>query len=154
MQGLRSAGQSTSGDRMEVDLTKQLLYVIRGGKTVWTVNTSTGSGAFYDEPNQKDGGRISGTAITPVGTFHVYREFSDGWEPGQLGDLYRPKYFTGGVAVHGAPADPERAGVARVRPGHDDVHGLRVEHQPHAHGLGGVGAQLSIAALLEFPTSS
>ena len=32
MQGLRAAGQSTSGDRMEVDLTKQLLYVIRGGQ--------------------------------------------------------------------------------------------------------------------------
>ena len=91
---------------MEVDLTKQLLYVIRGGKTVWTVNTSTGSGAFYDEANQKDGGRVSGTAITPVGTFRVYREFTDGWEPGQLGDLYRPKYFTGGVAVHGAPRIP------------------------------------------------
>ena len=106
LQGLRSAGQSTAGDRMEVDLTKQLLYVIRGGKTVWTVNTSTGSGAFYDEVNQKDGGRISGTAITPTGTFRVYREFSDGWEPGQLGDLYRPKYFTGGVAVHGAPRIP------------------------------------------------
>jgi peptidoglycan hydrolase-like protein with peptidoglycan-binding domain len=106
LQGLRAAGQSTSGDRMEVDLTKQLLYVIRGGKTVWTVNTSTGSGGFYDEPNQKDGGRIQGTAITPTGTFRVYREFSDGWEPGQLGDLYRPKYFTGGVAIHGAPRIP------------------------------------------------
>jgi len=105
-QGLRSAGQSTTGDRMEVDLTKQLLYVIRGGKTVWTVNTSTGSGGFYEEANQKDGGRISGTAVTPVGTFRVYREFTDGWEPGQLGDLYRPKYFTGGVAVHGAPRIP------------------------------------------------
>jgi peptidoglycan hydrolase-like protein with peptidoglycan-binding domain len=106
MDGLRAAGQSISGDRMEVDLTKQLLFVIRGGKTVWTVNTSTGSGAFYDEPNQKDGGRISGTAITPVGHFHVYREYSNGWEPGQLGDLYRPKYFTGGVAIHGAPKIP------------------------------------------------
>ena len=106
MDGLRAAGQSTSGDRMEVDLTRQLLFVIRGGRTVFTVNTSTGSGAFYDEPNQKDGGRISGTAITPVGHFHVYREFSDGWEPGQLGDLYRPKYFTGGVAIHGAPRIP------------------------------------------------
>jgi peptidoglycan hydrolase-like protein with peptidoglycan-binding domain len=106
MDGLRAAGQSTAGDLMEVDLTKQLLYVIRGGKTVYAVNTSTGSGAFYDEPNQKDGGRISGTAVTPVGHFHVYRQFSDGWEPGQLGDLYRPKYFTGGVAIHGAPRIP------------------------------------------------
>ncbi len=106
MDGLKATGQSTSGDRMEVDLAKQLLFVIRGGQTIYTINTSTGSGAFYDEPNQKDGGRISGTAITPVGHFRVYREFSDGWEPGQLGELYRPKYFTGGVAIHGAPRIP------------------------------------------------
>jgi peptidoglycan hydrolase-like protein with peptidoglycan-binding domain len=106
MDGLKASGQSTSGDRMEVDLTRQLLYVVRGGQTVYTVNTSTGSGAFYDEPNQKDGGRISGTAVTPIGHFHVYREFSAGWDPGQLGDLYRPKYFTGGVAIHGAPRIP------------------------------------------------
>ena len=46
MQSLRAAGQSTSGDRMEVDLTRQLLFVVRGGRTVYTVNTSTGSGAL------------------------------------------------------------------------------------------------------------
>ncbi len=117
MDGLKAAGQSTSGDLVEIDLTKQLLFVVRGGKTVYTVNTSTGSGGFYDEPNQRDGGTISGVAITPVGHFHVYREFSDGWEPGQLGDLYRPKYFTGGVAVHGAPripSTPASHGCARV----------------------------------------
>ncbi len=34
MEGLKATGQSTSGDRMEVDLTKQLLFVIRNGKTV------------------------------------------------------------------------------------------------------------------------
>jgi peptidoglycan hydrolase-like protein with peptidoglycan-binding domain len=107
MDGLRTAGQSTSGDLIEVDLTKQLLYVVRGGRTLYTVNTSTGTGAFYDEPNQKDGGRVSGTAITPVGHFRVYTQWSDGWQPGVLGELYRPKYFTGGVAVHGAPRIPQ-----------------------------------------------
>ena len=143
MQGLRSAGQSTSGDRMEVDLTKQLLYVIRGGKTVWTVNTSTGSGGFYDEvepegrrPHLGDrhhprrdiprlpgvqrrmGARAAGRPL-PAEVLHRRRG--------------RPR---------GAP-DPEHAGVARVRAGHDDVHGLRLEHQSHADGLGGVGPQVS-----------
>jgi hypothetical protein len=107
MDGLKAVGQSTSGDLMEVDLTKQLLFVIRDGRTIYTLNTSTGSGGFYDEPNQKDGGRITGTAITPVGRYRVYREWTDGWEPGQLGELYRPKYFVGGVAIHGAPRIPQ-----------------------------------------------
>ena len=47
-------------------------------------------------------------AHTPEGTFKVYREYTDGWESGQLGELYRPKYFKGGVAVHGAPQIPNR----------------------------------------------
>jgi peptidoglycan hydrolase-like protein with peptidoglycan-binding domain len=107
MSGLRAAGASTSGDRIEVNLSRQLLFVVRGGHTRWTVNTSTGTGAFYSEPNQLQGGTIRGHAITPVGFFHVYSDYSAGWQPGQLGELYRPKYFSGGVAVHGAPRIPK-----------------------------------------------
>jgi hypothetical protein len=106
MSGLRASGASTFGDRIEVNLSRQVLFVIRGGRTVWAVNTSTGSGAFYSEPNQLQGGSVSGHAVTPVGHFHVYSQYSAGWQPGQLGDLYRPKYFVGGVAVHGAPRIP------------------------------------------------
>jgi hypothetical protein len=119
MDGLRAAGQSTSGDRVEIDLTKQLLFIVRGGKTIYTVNTSTGSGNFYSEPNQTSGGTVSGVAITPVGHFHVYREDGSGWEHGELGDLYRPKFFSGDVAVHGAPrvpSVPASHGCVRVTP--------------------------------------
>ena len=33
-----------------------------------------------------------------------------------LGDLWRPKYFRGGIAIHGAASIPGPAGVARLRP--------------------------------------
>ena len=30
----------------------------------------------------------------------------DGWRDAPLGMLWRPKYFNGGIAVHGAPSVP------------------------------------------------
>jgi peptidoglycan hydrolase-like protein with peptidoglycan-binding domain len=113
----RAVGQGYDGDLTEVDKGLQLLFVIRGGRTVWTLNVSTGSGKDYTEVNQKDGGTITGHAITPEGTFKVYRIFSDGWEKGQLGELYRPRYFSGGVAIHGltqVPSYPASHGCVRV----------------------------------------
>jgi peptidoglycan hydrolase-like protein with peptidoglycan-binding domain len=95
-----------TGDRVEVDKGRQLWFLIRGGKAVLTVNTSTGSDVPYTEVNQIDGTEITGDAHTPTGRFKVYRTYSDGWENGQLGQLYRPRYFSGGVAVHGAPQIP------------------------------------------------
>jgi peptidoglycan hydrolase-like protein with peptidoglycan-binding domain len=95
-----------TGDRIEVDKGRQLWFLIRGGKAVLTVNTSTGSDVPYTETNQIDGTEITGDAHTPTGRFKVYRTYSDGWENGQLGQLYRPRYFSGGVAVHGAPQIP------------------------------------------------
>jgi peptidoglycan hydrolase-like protein with peptidoglycan-binding domain len=122
MQVLRSLtgkprAQATDGDLIEVDKTLQVLFVVRGGAAQWVFNASTGSGKTYTEVNQKDGGDITGTAITPEGHFKVYREYTDGWEKGQLGELYRPKYFKGGVAVHGlsnVPNYPASHGCVRV----------------------------------------
>jgi len=102
----KASGSVFDGDLFEVDKTRQLLFIIQAGKTIWTLNTSTGSNHPYVEVDQKTGGTTSGDAVTPEGKFKVYREYSDGWEKGQLGELYRPKYFSGGVAVHGAPNIP------------------------------------------------
>ena len=102
----KASGSLFDGDLFEVDKTRQLLFIIQGGKTIWTLNTSTGSNRPYIETDQKTGGTTSGDAVTPEGKFKVYREYTIGWEKGQLGELYRPKYFTGGVAVHGAPNIP------------------------------------------------
>ncbi len=104
----RAWGTIHEGDLFEVDKTRQLLFIIKAGRTDWVLNTSTGSDVPYTEVDQKNGGTTSGDAHTPEGTFKVYREYTDGWESGQLGELYRPKYFKGGVAVHGAPQIPNR----------------------------------------------
>ena len=106
MQSYKPIATSKSGDITEVDKGKQLLFFVKGGKTVWTLNTSTGSDIAYTEVNQRDGGTIDGDAHTPAGRFRIYQAYSDGWEKGQLGELYRPRYFNGGVAIHGAPNIP------------------------------------------------
>ena len=46
-----------------------------------------------------------------------YRERNEGWWPGDLGEIYRPKYFSGGAAVHGSnsiPDYPASHGCVRV----------------------------------------
>jgi peptidoglycan hydrolase-like protein with peptidoglycan-binding domain len=113
----RAVGSVVEGDVLEVDKARQLLFLIRGGRTLWTFNTSTGNNQQYTETNQKTGGSITDTAITPEGEFKVFHEYSDGWEKGQLGELYRPKYFKGGVAVHGSnsvPNYPASHGCVRI----------------------------------------
>ena len=117
MQTLRPSAQSTEGDLVEVDKKRQLLFVIRGGKPLFTVNTSTGSDVPYTETDRKNGGTTSGDAHTHEGRWKVYLEHTDGWESGQLGELYRPKYFYQGEAVHGSnsiPNFPASHGCVRV----------------------------------------
>lgn len=99
------------GVRIEIDLGAQLLKVIEGGRTRWVFNTSTGNGQPYDWYGQ------TLSAVTPPGSFSVFNTYSPGWQPGPLGDLYRPQYFNGGIAVHGSEYIPPWAdshGCARV----------------------------------------
>ena len=85
--------------------------------TVAVFNSSTGSNVPFRE--RVEGGRIAtGNAVTPVGRFTITRELPNGWRTSDLGQLWRPKYFTStGIAVHGAtsvPAYPASHGCARV----------------------------------------
>ena len=116
----RALGQGWDQDMIEVDKAKQLLYAIQGGHTVWVFNTSTGAGGNYTEPNKrKPGESVSGVADTPEGVFKVYSQQANGWWKGDLGELYRPKFFKGGAAVHGAPKVPNYPashGCVRVTP--------------------------------------
>ena len=87
-------------DGAEIDLARQLLLIVRGGRVLYAINTSTGR---------------SGWATTP-GAYRVQRAI-DGVRHAPLGDLYRPRYFNGGIAVHGSssiPAYPASHGCARV----------------------------------------
>ncbi|WP_285579944.1 L,D-transpeptidase family protein [Herbidospora sp. NBRC 101105] len=99
--------RSTSGNLVEVDLQRQLLMVVRGGKVVKVFNTSGGNGKPYG------GGKI---ATTPRGVFTVQRQVNK-VEKSPLGELYRPKYFHGGYAIHGSayvPPRPASHGCVRV----------------------------------------
>jgi peptidoglycan hydrolase-like protein with peptidoglycan-binding domain len=99
------------GTGVEVDKARQLLLFVRGGAVTTILNTSTGSGLPY----KTEGG---GTAIanTPAGSFSVFRTVNH-LDKGPLGDLWRPRYFNGGIAVHGAgyvPGYPASHGCTRV----------------------------------------
>lgn len=95
------------GDLLEVDKSRQIAFVVRGGAVQYVFNVSTGNGQSYDEEDQKNAGsRVIGIALTPTGTFRTYREYDTPRYEGDLGTLYRPKFVVGGIAVHGAPRVP------------------------------------------------
>jgi peptidoglycan hydrolase-like protein with peptidoglycan-binding domain len=111
---LAGAGRQSSragGTGLEIDLERQILIVVQGGQVQWVINTSTGNNETY---TSSTGG--SARAVTPPGSFRIYREI-DGVREAPLGTLYRPKYFNGGIAIHGSgsiPAHPASHGCARV----------------------------------------
>ena len=114
----RANGAADAGTLVEIDKSKQLLFLVTDGTTTWVLNASTGSEVPYEAPNKNDPLRIErGDAVTPVGLFHVNRERPDGWWEGDLGEIYRPKYFVGGIAIHGSnsiPNVPASHGCVRV----------------------------------------
>ncbi len=110
--------RANAGTLVEVDKTKQLLFFVIDGKTAWILNTSTGNGEEYTEEDKNTPGEvITGVSLTPSGLHKVNRERPEGWWEGDLGEIYRPKYFRGGVAVHGSnsiPNYPASHGCVRV----------------------------------------
>jgi N-acetylmuramoyl-L-alanine amidase len=108
--GIRPKAKTKKGDVIEVDLAHQVLLVVRNGKVRLIFDVSTGSGAYYVSRGSTH------HAVTPKGTYHVYYTVN-GWDPGPLGKLYRPRYFNGGIAVHGypsVPTSPASHGCVRV----------------------------------------
>lgn len=94
--------RSTSGRVLEVDLRRQVLLFVVDGQLRYVLNTSTGTSK----------------TPTPTGKYKAFRQI-DGWRKAPLGNLYRPKYFHRGYAVHGVkdgniPAKPASHGCARV----------------------------------------
>ena len=85
----RPRARTTSGNIMELDLTRQVVIFVVSGRVKWVFNTSTG----------KSGWR------TPRGRFTFFRQVN-GSDSGPYGSLWRPKYFNGGIAIHGSPSIP------------------------------------------------
>jgi hypothetical protein len=83
------------GDHIEVDKTRQVLFLVRSGQVALVSHVSTGA-----------------TGNTPVGTWHVYRKVV-GWD----WVLWYPMYFIRGFAIHGypdVPAYPASHGCVRI----------------------------------------
>lgn len=91
-----------SGPRVEVDLDRQILFVVDASGNVTIINVSTGSGREYQSA---EAGKGIVVAHTPIGEFVVQRRI-DGNREAPLGTLYRPMYFDGGWAIHGNPYVP------------------------------------------------
>lgn len=109
-QGVRPKARSTSGHVIEISLKRQLLMVVDDGTVSQVFNTSTGSMEHYQQNGE------TYLADTPSGKFRVSRQI-DGWRDAPLGLLWRPKYFNGGIAVHGShsvPPYPASHGCARL----------------------------------------
>src|SRR5689334_2587510 len=89
------------GNHIEVDKTRQVLYLVRDGEIVLISPVATaGIAGFY----------------TPEGRFAIYRKVT-GWDHSPLGVLWNPMYFVGGYAIHGGdpvPPYPASHGCVRV----------------------------------------
>jgi lipoprotein-anchoring transpeptidase ErfK/SrfK len=97
--------------RIEINHTRQLLYLVLDNKVEAVVPVSTGNGEYFKNYTGK-----SVAARTPRGDFTVYKNRS-GWHMSYLGGMYRPWYFYGGYAIHGSssvPAYPASHGCVRV----------------------------------------
>lgn len=86
---------------VEIDISRQVLLLVSGGRTVRALHVSTAAPGHY----------------TPRGHFHVYRKETLSWSvPFQVWMPYA-NYFYGGFAVHGlasVPAYPASHGCVRL----------------------------------------
>jgi peptidoglycan hydrolase-like protein with peptidoglycan-binding domain len=104
--------ETSSGKVLEIDIDRQLVLAVEDGQVVKIINASSGNGETYEAKGN------TYTAYTPRGSFAVYREENRMYSSSlELGDMWRPKFFTGGIAVHGSasvPAFPASHGCVRV----------------------------------------
>ena len=88
----RPNARSRSGRVIEVDLARQVVLLVDGGYVHSVFNASTGDASHR----------------TPRGKYRIFRQIN-GLRVSPLGKLWRPKYFNGGIALHGSPSVPAYA---------------------------------------------
>lgn len=117
------------GNRTEIDIARQTLVVYQDNVPRLITHVSSGSGKHYCEnakskvegqppPTLRNGEpkQNCGDAETPTGKYRYGRRES-GWYRSELGELYNPVFFNGGIAVHGAnsvPKEPASHGCVRI----------------------------------------
>lgn len=111
---------------LEVNLSRQLLYVVEGGEVMNIIHVSTGR-------NDK----------TPVGEFSIYEKVTSGWVTAigndgmPQGEMYKPLKFHGPFYIHGSwsvPSYPASLGCVRVHP----------RHMEYLHKITSVGTKVLI----------
>ncbi len=100
------------GNRIEVDLPRQVLFLYEGDALARILPVSTGSGERFCS----DGSCRK--AVTPGGAYRVGGRIP-GWRESDLGRLYNPVYidFKNGIAIHGyreVPPEPASHGCIRI----------------------------------------
>jgi lipoprotein-anchoring transpeptidase ErfK/SrfK len=99
-----------TGTSIEVDLTLQVVYLVRDGKIQGIFDASTGGGYEFVSKG------VTKIAITPTGTYRIYLQI-DGWYESSVGWMYRSSFFLRGFALHGevsVPPYPASHGCVRV----------------------------------------
>ena len=102
---------AAGGSHVEVHLQSQLLLVVRAGSTALVLNTSTANGERYVFKGR------TYTARTRPGDYTVWYTDPSGWRDGELGEMWRPMFYSGNYAIHGSrsiPPWPASHGCARV----------------------------------------
>jgi hypothetical protein len=100
----------TGGSHLEVYLPQQVMILFKDDQPALITHVSTGNNQDWCEKG------VCGVAITPGGEYQFKRRVS-GWREAELGLLYNPVYFNGGIAVHGAlsvPIYPASHGCVRI----------------------------------------
>ena len=96
---------------MEVDIRRQVLWLVRDGRVAAIAPVSTGSGGTYISSS----GSLA-RSYTPRGDFTLFR-FRPGWTATRLGSIYNTWNFTPTFALHGfgsVPTYPASHGCVRV----------------------------------------
>lgn len=98
--GIPALRDSAGGNRVEIDLSRQVLFLVNNGSIVKILPVATGRSGY----------------TTPSGRYHVDRKLSY-WRRSALGLLFMPSYFYNGIAIHGSysvPAYPASHGCVRI----------------------------------------
>jgi lipoprotein-anchoring transpeptidase ErfK/SrfK len=105
-------------NRTEINAYSQVLTLFENHqvKLVTTVSTGNGERYCYDTPFPNATTHVCEAANTPPGRYAYYSRHR-GWKQGELGTIYNPMFFRGGIAVHGytpVPAYPASHGCVRI----------------------------------------
>ena len=141
---IRAVATARTGDLVEINKVTQLLFVVRGGVTMWVFNASTGNGLPYEEEDQNTPGKIvKDVGPDPRRRLEGQPRAGRGLVGGRPGQDLPPQVLQGrrGRARLGQRAQLPR--LPRLRARERGRHGLHLGTRPDADAIEGLGPQLT-----------